>query len=182
MDPGIPVPQWPLSPMGRDRMSTLARSGALTGTRQIWSSTETKALQAAEILAAALDCPHDSREDMGENDRSATGYLPDDEFEAAADAFFGQPDQSVNGWETALHAQNRIVNAVMDCLQDHKTGDVLFVGHGAVGTLLFCKLSNIGITRERVQPRAGCVYSFNVPPGQPHDGWVPLEDFIQRRH
>lgn len=41
---------------------------------------------------------------LGENDRSATGYLPHEEFEAAANAFFEQPDASFCGWETAVEA------------------------------------------------------------------------------
>lgn len=36
-----------------------------------------------------------------ENDRSSTGFLPPEEFEVVADAFFAQPGVSVRGWETA---------------------------------------------------------------------------------
>ena len=47
------------------------------------------------MLAAALRLTPIIRADLGENDRSATGYLPKAEFEAMADAFFARPDESV---------------------------------------------------------------------------------------
>ena len=49
---------------------------------------------------------------LHENDRSATGYLPPDRFEAVADRFFAEPETSVLGWERAVDAQARIVACV----------------------------------------------------------------------
>jgi hypothetical protein len=49
---------------------------------------------------------------FGENDRSATGYLPRVEFETVADNFFACPENSVRGWERAIDAQRRIAEAV----------------------------------------------------------------------
>ena len=72
---------------------------------------------------------------MHENDRSATGYLPGPEFEATADRFFAEPQISVRGWERAIDAQARILGAVAETLARHPGGDLLLVGHGAVGTL-----------------------------------------------
>jgi broad specificity phosphatase PhoE len=48
-------------------------------------STERKAREGAEILAGPLGLPIMELDELGENDRSATGYLPKDEFEATAD-------------------------------------------------------------------------------------------------
>ena len=45
--------------------------------------------------------PVEVRPDIHENDRSAPGYLPREEFEAVADTFFADLDASVRGWETA---------------------------------------------------------------------------------
>jgi broad specificity phosphatase PhoE len=84
---------------------------------------------------------------MGENDRSATGFLPPSEFEATADRFFAEPDWSVRGWETARAAQARIVAAVRTALLDI-SGDALFVEHGGVGTLLYCALRRVEIDRR----------------------------------
>ena len=46
------------------------------------------------MMAAELRLTPIIRADLGENDRSATGYLPRAEFEAMADAFFSRPDKA----------------------------------------------------------------------------------------
>ena len=66
-------------------------------------------MEAAEILSAPLGIVPEVRARMGENDRSATGFLPGPDFEAMADRFFAQPDQSAEGWERAVDAQARIM-------------------------------------------------------------------------
>jgi hypothetical protein len=35
--------------------------------------------------------------ELGENDRSATGFLEPDVFDATADRFFAEPDRSIDG-------------------------------------------------------------------------------------
>ena len=93
-------------------METLANTGCLSGTTQIVSSGERKAVETAEIIAGKLNVAVEVREAMHENDRSATGYLPPDEFEALANQSFAHPMASVRGWERALDAQARIVREV----------------------------------------------------------------------
>jgi hypothetical protein len=71
--------------------------------------TERKARDAARLLADGLGLHGYSVVDgLGENDRSAAGYLAQQEFEAIVDAFFAQPQTSVRGWERAADAQTRI--------------------------------------------------------------------------
>ena len=95
------------------------------------------------------------RDAMHENDRSATGYLAPDEFEVVANEFFADPSASVRGWERAIDAQARIVREVEIVLERNLEGDVLFVGHGAVGTLLFCHYAKVPISRVHDQPTGG---------------------------
>lgn len=64
----------------------------------VWSSAEAKAIEAAGILAARLGVGVNVDEDLGENDRTATGFLPPDEFETVVDAFFAEPEKSIRGW------------------------------------------------------------------------------------
>jgi len=106
----------------------------------VWCSTERKAREGAEILAGALGLPIMELDELGENDRSATGYLPKEEFEATANLFFAHPDESIRGWERATDAQRRIVGAVQEVLTASAgyAGDVAIVAHGGVGTLLLC--------------------------------------------
>ncbi|MCS3726936.1 histidine phosphatase family protein [Bradyrhizobium betae] len=155
IDPDVPVPQWGLSPVGRARTETMAQAPWLANTTQIISSGERKAIETAGIIAGALGIMIEIREAMHENDRSATGFLKPVEFEQVADRFFAQPHLSVRGWERAVDAQARIVREAEAVLARNRPGDVLFVGHGAVGTLLFCHVAGYPIDRVHDQPAGG---------------------------
>lgn len=158
IDPAVPVPLWGLSAEGRARTEALARARWLTGTTRVVASAESKAQETAAVLAAALGVAVETRAAMHENDRSATGFLPPDAFEAVADAFFAQPETSVRGWERAVDAQARILGEFEAVLADETSGDILFVGHGAVGTLLYCHYAGLAIDRAHDQPAGGGHY------------------------
>src|SRR5690606_33013838 len=111
IDPGKPVPHWHLSDVGVAKMCAFATSQVVAGIKAVWASTETKATEAAGILAAAHGLPVLIHHGLDENDRSATGFLPPDEFQRVADAFFAQPHESVRGWERAIDAQQRVIAA-----------------------------------------------------------------------
>ncbi len=158
IDPAVPVPQWGLSEIGRARTTALAASGTLTGTSLLISSAEKKAVETAEILAAKLGLAAQVRKAMHENDRSTTGFLVPSEFETVADQFFARPSENIRGWERAVDAQARIVREIKAALASPTEGDVLFVGHGAVGTLLYCHLADVAIDRRYDQPAGGGNY------------------------
>jgi broad specificity phosphatase PhoE len=176
VDPDVPVPLWGLSAEGRARALALAAAGWLAGTRRIVSSGERKAVETASILAAALSLEFEVREAMHENDRAATGFLPPPEFEAVADRFFQLPEQSVRGWERAIDAQRRIAREAEAVLSRKTPGDVLFVGHGAVGTLLYCHYAGQRIDRAFDQPAGGGNYFAMTLQGRRilHP-WRPME-------
>jgi broad specificity phosphatase PhoE len=177
IDPGIPVPSWGLSELGRARTEAIASTGRLSGTTQIICSGERKAIETAEIIAAKLKIDVEVREAMHENDRSATGFLVPDEFEAVANQFFAQPDSSIRGWERAIDAQSRIVHEVEHVLARKRPGDVLFVGHGGVGTLLYCHYSGFAIDRTHDQPAGGgCFFAFAEDGRRVQHSWRRLED------
>lgn len=89
MEPLRDVRAWSLNQVGSNRVASLAAQlGSLSGTRRVVSSDETKALETATPLASALGVALEVRPRMHENDRSATGFLPPQEFEAVADQFF----------------------------------------------------------------------------------------------
>ncbi|MGY4292615.1 broad specificity phosphatase PhoE [Bradyrhizobium sp. i1.4.4] len=117
------------------------------------------------------------REAMHENDRSATGFLKPAEFEEVADQFFAQPHLSVRGWERAVDAQARIVRETEAVLARNRPGDVLFVGHGAVGTLLFCHQAGHAIDRVHDQAAGGgnC-FAFTREGRRVLHGWRKMEE------
>jgi broad specificity phosphatase PhoE len=175
VDPALPVPRWHLSETGVRRMRTFSASPLLRDVRAIHCSDETKAEEAALILASNLGLEVTTHEGLRENDRSATGFLPPTEFEAMADAFFARPDESVRGWERAADAQRRVMAATDAVLSSHGGGDLAIVAHGAVGTLLLCSYLAIPISRDADQPSQGHYWSFDIETRSVRHRWLPLE-------
>ena len=135
-------------------MCALAARPWLRAVRSIFASSERKARDGAQILADRLGIDGYSLvAGLGENDRSATGYLPKHEFEATVDEFFAQRQISIRGWEPGVDAQSRIVHAVEQIMsQASDDGDLVIVGHGGTGTLLYCRLAGLPISRRYDQP------------------------------
>ncbi|MGC1413229.1 MAG: histidine phosphatase family protein [Acetobacteraceae bacterium] len=156
IDAAVPVPDWSLSPVGSRRMQAAMRRPWFAGVRSVFCSAEKKAMDAAGIVANCLGLRPIIVEALGENDRSATGYLPKIEFEAVADEFFARPGDSIRGWERAEDAQRRIIAAVERVTSmSVANGDVAIVSHGGVGTLFLCHLKGVPISRSEDQPGEG---------------------------
>jgi broad specificity phosphatase PhoE len=181
LDAAVPVPLWGLSPEGQDRARAFVARGTIPDGALVFSSRETKALELAELVAAAAGTPVLTDHAMGENDRSATGFLPPDLFEEAADQFFAYPQASHKGWERAADAQNRIVAAVNTALTSlAESSAVIFCGHGAVGTLLKCHLGHRPISRAEDQSQIGVsgggnCFVFDVESRELLTDWVAME-------
>ncbi|WP_432519881.1 histidine phosphatase family protein [Kineococcus sp. SYSU DK006] len=181
VDPAVPVPQWGLSRAGHQRLQRLLEVPWAQQASFVASSAERKALQTAQAVAGVSGCTVHVDAELGENDRSATGFLPPQEFEALADAFFAEPERSVRGWETAADAQRRIVRAVDRVLDRARPvagvpedGSVVIVTHGGVGTLLQCALRGVAIDRRFDQPGQGSWYAFDASTRRVAHGWRRL--------
>jgi broad specificity phosphatase PhoE len=178
IDPTVPVPQWPLSARGRSRMQRLLSRDWLRQVEAIYCSTEQKAIDGATILAEATGMPFHAVAELGENDRSATGYLPPAEFDAAVDAFFARPSEDVRGWERAEAAQARIVGAVTHIARAAPgAGPLAVVSHGGVGALLLCHLKGQPTSRMAEHPgvSGGNYFLFHLPEGTLIHGWRPID-------
>ncbi len=149
----------------------------VSGLESVYSSTEQKARDGARILSEHIAVPVQEVAALGENDRSSTGYLAAEEFEATANQFFANPHVSVRGWEPAAVAQQRIVRAVDEILESNRcAGDIAIISHGGVGTLLLCYLSGWPIDRSRDQPGTGGgnYFAFDTSKLIAH-GWLPID-------
>lgn len=183
IDPEVPVPRWPLSEVGRARMRALCGTAWVRGLGSIWCSTEQKALDGAGILADATGLDYTALETLGENDRSSTGFMPPDRFWALVERFFAEPEQSVQGWETAAHAQARVVAAVAEVIRRAPPGDAVIVAHGGVGNLLLCHLKGLPISMEQEQPLrgpepgtvGGCCFAFDAATRALVHDWRPID-------
>jgi len=171
IDPTVPVPRWHLSEIGIARMRAFASSPAMASIRTIWASTETKAIEGAGIVAARHALPVSVHAGLDENDRSATGFLPPEEFQRTANAFFANPNVSVRGWERAVDAQRRVVAAFDAITAAPSEGDIAIVGHGGVGTLLYCHLAGRPISREHDQPAQGHYWTYALQSRSMLHGW-----------
>ena len=174
----VPVPRWPLSELGLKRMRAGLAQPWVREISSIYCSTEQKAIDGARILADHLGLSFAEIEDLGENDRSATGFLPPDEFERVADQFFASPTVSVRGWERAVDAQARIVKAVERISGNESSKRAIaIVSHGAVGTLLYCHLAGVPIERRWDQPAngGGNYFCFTLSPRAAHSWWQAID-------
>ncbi len=183
IDPDVPVPFWGLSATGTARAKAFAHRDLLPANAIFVSSEETKAEELAEILAARHGNPIVTHPDLGENDRSSTGFLAPEDFERLADRFFAEPDTSVEGWETATAAQARIVAAVELALAQY--GDqtpLVFTGHGGVGSLLKCFVAGRAIARAEDQsacahPGGGNLFAFDLADRRLICEWTSFENW-----
>jgi len=175
INPDIPVSSWGLNHTGEARILKLIEAGWLNEVSRVVSSAEVKAIETANPIAQALNAPVEVRQAMHENDRTSTGYLPSEEFELVASEFFANPHKSIRGWEKAIDAQRRIVSETENVLRNHINGNLVIVGHGAVGTLLFCHYSNLPISRQYDQKGSGNYFSFLKDKRQVLHGWRPME-------
>lgn len=91
VDPTVPVPGWSLSGLGRARHSAFNGREFIGDMTAIYCSAERKAIDGAEILSEATGLKFSLCEELGENDRSSTGFLPPPEFQETADLFFAHP-------------------------------------------------------------------------------------------
>lgn len=178
IDPAVPVTEWPLSARGRERMQACCALPWVGGLTALYSSAERKALDGAAILSEATGLEVGIRDGLGENDRSATGYLPPVEFEATADRFFAKPAASVRGWARAVDEQRRIVATVEAVIAESPgEGGIAIVSHGAVGALLLAHLLGQPISRRFDQPAngGGNVFAFEAGSRALIHGWQPID-------
>jgi broad specificity phosphatase PhoE len=169
IDPQRAVSDWEISEQGRRRLIAASKRGWPGRGWRLIASPEVKAQQTAEFLSNAFALPLHTHPDMGEVDRSATGYLPYDAHEALADALFAQPAIGPQGWESAQAASQRITKAFQEVLAE-VSDNMIFVGHGAVGSFLWCALTKTPISRAADQRRCGSFWAGSMGP----DGFVPV--------
>lgn len=174
VQPDVPVTQWHLSSVGLRRAQALTDLDWWARIGSVFSSDERKAVETASIVTSYAGRPATVLADLGENGRSATGYLPAEEFERTADRFFAEPGRSVRGWETANAAQQRIVAAVGKCLDAAAGADVAIVSHGGVGTLLLCHLAGVPIDRRLDQPGQGSYFCVDRHTMAVVHGWMRI--------
>lgn len=181
MDPDVPVPQWPLSEKGKTRMNAMLGLPWVKNVTSIWCSGEQKARDGATILGQHLGLEPNVHEGLGENDRSSTGFLSQDAFFAMRDRFFQEPEANVEGWESAVDAQRRIVATVRTIVAaSPEDAHIAIIAHGGVGTLLLTSVMNVEISLDLDQPGdagrvGGYYFVFNGKTWELSRSWRPVD-------
>lgn len=176
IEPGVAVPQWHLSDAGRRRAQQMLHQPWADTIRRVVCSAETKAMETALILADHLGLVPEIRAATGEIDRHSTGFVPHERHEELAGLLYAFPTVSAAGWERAIDAQARIIDAVADLLVDPNGAETVIVGHGGVGTLLYCHLTSQGIGRQHDQPGQGHYFTVEVSSATVLHTWRPIDD------
>jgi broad specificity phosphatase PhoE len=176
IEPNVPMPRWHLSDVGRERVRRMLGQPWVTTVRRVVSSSETKAIDTAQILADHLGLDLEIRPGTGEIDRSSTGFVPPERHEELADLLFARPYESAAGWERAIDAQARIVGALRDVVADSTGPDTVIIGHGGVGTLLYCYLTSQPIDRRHDQPDQGHYFTVDLDTGRALHPWRAIDD------
>jgi broad specificity phosphatase PhoE len=115
--------------------------------------------------------------DLGEKDRSATGFLEPPLYRPLRDAFFMHPTRSIQGWERAVDAQARIIRAIEHVRsQTPHSANVVVVSHGGVGTLLLNHLQQTEIRKDDLPPSQGYYFAFSKETGKLILYWRPIDD------
>lgn len=145
---------------------------------RVISSPETKAVETATILADHLDLAVEVRSGTGEIDRSSTGFVPPERHDELADRCFASPGLSAAGWERAVDAQARIAEHLADLL-DPAGPCTAVVGHGGVGTLWYCWLTEQAIDRRHDQPGQGHYFTVDLTSRAVLHPWRAIDDLAE---
>jgi len=186
IEPEVPVPGWGLSEVGQRRIRILADRPWLADIGRVVSSDETKAIEAATVLAERLGLAVEVRAATGETDRSATGYVTHERHEELAARYFAEPEVSAAGWERAVDSQRRVVEALADLTSPPASSGsapdsgsvgpaVAVVGHGGVGTLLWSHLTGAPIDQANDQPGQGHYWTWDRGSASMLHDWHPID-------
>jgi broad specificity phosphatase PhoE len=138
-----PASAWRLGEIGRRRSELLADRLRGFSPDVVWSSREPKAVETAEIVAAAFGVPVRTADGLEEHHRRGVPYfLTNDEFESAVEQLFCSPDQLVLGTETAEQALSRFTAAIDDVIEAARR-DTVVVTHGTVMTLYAASVAGV---------------------------------------
>jgi broad specificity phosphatase PhoE len=141
--PEIPASEWHLSAEGRLRCQALADELAGHGPDLIFSSSEPKAEETAQIIAQQLVNPLYIVPGLHEHERKTVRFTNEEQFKSSVKEFFEQPDAMVFGEETAAQSLNRFSSAVNQLLSQNRDQNLVVVSHGTVITLFVA--NNCGI-------------------------------------
>ncbi|MEM8858751.1 MAG: histidine phosphatase family protein [Chloroflexota bacterium] len=128
--------EWGLTAAGEASCLSLAKYLSTQGTSYIFCSSERKAILTAQFTADHLGIDFAIQEGLEEQNNDGVGWFESaDDFKAAVQKLFEQPNKSVFGPETAEQSANRFKRALNTIAQKHAdNATIAIVTHGRVMT------------------------------------------------
>ncbi len=123
-----------LTDEGRSQAARLAGRLHARGVTHVWTSTMSRAVQTAEIVAAHLGVAVTTREGLREfSVGSLAGSRAEDPFaEVYAEWLAGRLDRRLPGGETGAELRHRMHHVLFEIAEQHAGETVLAVSHGGV--------------------------------------------------
>ncbi|WP_304172383.1 histidine phosphatase family protein [Phenylobacterium aquaticum] len=135
IDPDAAPTTWPLSDEGRAAATALAGKLDRFEPVALASSSELKAVQTAQAIAAVLGLPLSQDAGLGEQRNETGGFHDQQVFEALVARMFQEPHHLVLGEETGEAARRRFADALDRQMAAHPDGTLVVVAHGRVISL-----------------------------------------------
>lgn len=170
VDRQVPIRDWALSLQGQCAAKRLLGKEFWPSVQALYSSTEPKAATVGGEVSCQQEIPLVQLEELCEVDRSSTLIVPLDRYMQRMERFYRRAQESMLGWETAEHAQGRVVECVRGLVDAHRNQVVAIIGHGATGTLLRCHVLGIEPSYSEDPKQTGCLMRIDWE-GRQVSGW-----------
>ncbi|MFA5827859.1 MAG: histidine phosphatase family protein [Candidatus Shapirobacteria bacterium] len=158
LDKSKPPHEWGLSEKGFDQAKILIEKPLWKEVDVIYSSTEPKAVQVAQLASEKYHSPWFQDKDLGEADRTVTPFLPQEEYMSAVQEAYLNPDDNIRGWESHHHMMKRNVSVLEKIKKDYKGKTIVIIGHGGAGTTIKCYIKGIEPQFSEDPKQTGCIF------------------------
>lgn len=135
-DKDRPIRLWKLSETGVERASNLSESSLFVNVDLYVTSPQLKATHTCALIASNHPAPIQVHSGLDET-TSVTNKIIDD-FENEMHTYLHSSDYSMNGWETAKEAKERLAKSISEIVKqwvDNWLEKIVIVSHGTVLSL-----------------------------------------------
>ncbi len=150
--------EWKLSEEGKEKAKELLRKHFWAEVDIIFSSEEPKAKEVAKMASEKFGIETFSYKDLGEADRSATPFLPLEEYMEKIEEAYEKPSKSIVGWESHESVMKRNVNCLKGIVKKYKNKTIAIIGHGGAGTLIKCFIKGKEPDFDEDPKKTGCFF------------------------
>ena len=163
--------EWGLSEKGFDQVKLLMEQTFWPEVDVIYSSIEPKAMQVAKMASEKYGIPWFQEKDLGEADRTATPFLPLEEYMAAIQQAYTSPDENIKGWESH-HQMMKRNSVILEKIKIENQGKtIVIVGHGGAGTTVKCYIKGIEPQFSEDPKQTGCIFIADIDTNKIIQDW-----------